>query len=98
MRKSLLAAAAIAVLALSPGLPALAKGSAGGHSGGHMSHFARPPGFSHGGKVGWGRGHVPPGWSHGRKTGWGRHHFPPGLARNERGEHHEGDEHEGHGD
>lgn len=95
MRKSILAAAAIAALALSPSLPAFAKGHGGGSAGGHTSHFARPPGFSHGNKVGWGKGHVPPGWSHGRKVGWGKGHVPPGLARNEHGD--RGD-HEGHGD
>jgi hypothetical protein len=76
MRKSILAMAAIAALALSPGLPAYAKGHASGghHVSGH--HFTRTAGGDRNDRD----HHVPPGWSHGRKVGWGGGHMPPGLA------------------
>ena len=93
MRKSILAAAAIAALVLSRGLPAFAKGHAG--SGHHVSshHFSGHNAT----RVARGTSdnHVPPGWSHGRKVGWGKGHEPPGLARKEHGNR---DDHEGRGD
>lgn len=76
MGKSLARAVLAVALALGMATPVLARGHPGGHAG-----FRRPPGFHHGLKVGWGRGHVPPGWHHGRKAGWGRGHVPPGLRR-----------------
>lgn len=72
MGKSLTCAALAAALVLGMSTPVLARSHAG---------FRRPPGFHHGLKMGWGRGHAPPGWHHGFKVGWGRGHVPPGLRR-----------------
>jgi hypothetical protein len=72
MRTPIAIVAAIAALVLGTSAPAFARGHGG---------FRGPPGFHHGVKAGWGRGHVPPGWHHGRKVGWDGGHAPPGLRR-----------------
>jgi hypothetical protein len=72
MYKAIASAVLAAAFVLGMNAPALARGHFG---------FTPVPGFHHGLKVGWGRGHVPPGWHRGRKVGWGRGHVPPGLRR-----------------
>jgi hypothetical protein len=77
MRKTLIVLAsslAIATLGLAGTADAQGRGHGkAGFSGGS------PPGFSHGGKVGWRGASTPPGWSKGRKVGWQGRGMPPGL-------------------
>ena len=91
MRNKIRTVAAVAALAMSPGVPALAKGHAGGAPAAVHHAAAHPAAAQHAAAhrvAGRDRDdHAPPGWSHGRKVGWGDGHEPPGLARNEHDDH-----------